>query len=132
MSQPFPVDKVIDAFVKTRDEIEAIEAEAKAKVAPLKERQKKQQAYIQRHMEEQGIKTIRTDSGTAYINVAESVRVGDWDALLEYIRTTEEYELLNKAVNKTAALEMMGEKRQNQPPPGVKYTAIREVRVRRS
>lgn len=132
MPDAITIEKVIQAFVKTRDEIEAIEAETKQRTAALKERQKKQQAWIQRHLEEQGLKSAKTDYGTAYINIVESVKVGDWDDLLEHVLNTQSFELFNKAVNKTAVLELMGDNRENSPPPGVKYTSIREVRVRRS
>lgn len=59
------------------------------------------------------------------------------DLVFNILRTSAHFELLNKAVNKTAALEIMGDKdeksgsRPNPPPAGIKYVALATVGVRK-
>lgn len=105
---------------------------------------------------------IRTSAGTVFKTTRESVTVEAWDSFLEaeilrpaaealagllagapidqieeILRTSAHFEFLNKAVNKTACLEQMGEKdektgsRPNPPPAGIKYCAISTVGVRK-
>jgi len=60
------------------------------------------------------------------------------EEIVSILKSSAHFEFLNKAVSKTAVLEVMGEQdpkdhsRPNPAPPGVKYTAIRTVGVRKS
>lgn len=126
------IDRVVEAYVKTRQEIQALEKELEAKLQPLKAMQEKREQYMLGQLNEIGAKNVKTAHGTVYTAVKESVTMGDWDSFLNWVKEGERYEFLNKAVNKTAALEEMGDERNHQPPPGVNYTAIRTVQVRKS
>lgn len=126
------VDMVIAAFLETREEIEAIEKEAQAKVAGLKELQERRRMWLDGKMRESGVTNMSIkDVGTCFYQTKESVTMGDWDVFFGFVKENEAWELLNHAVNKTAALEVMGSQRQLPPPPGVNYVAVREVHVRR-
>lgn len=60
------------------------------------------------------------------------------DEIAQVIHTSAHFEYINKGVNKTAVLEYLGEQdpkdhsRPNPAPPGVNYTAIRTVGVRKN
>jgi len=104
---------------------------------------------------------------TGYKTVKESIKMADWDVFVEevlykplaekvaagfvgeaYTKIDADYalqlmkeaggtEFLNRAANKTACLEVMGERvkgkgRPNPPPAGVSYVAFETVGVRRS
>ena len=51
-----------------------------------------------------------------------------WKFVLDHIHTTGLWALLNKAVNKTVAKEMI---EASTPPPGIKYTAFKDLAWRR-
>lgn len=125
-------DKVVEAFVKTREEMKQLEKELEEKLKPLKELQEKREAWLMQEIQKTGLKNLPTKFGTAYILRSESLTCADWDTFLEYIRDNEKWELLEHRVAKTAALEIMGEERENPPPPGVNYTAIQKIGVRKS
>lgn len=60
------------------------------------------------------------------------------DEVIEQMKQAAHFEYINKGVNKTAVLEYLGEKdekddsRPNPAPPGVKYTAMKTVGVRKN
>lgn len=124
-------DMVIDAFVRTRDTIEKIKKEAEEKVSQLQDLQSKREAWLLAEMDKLHLTSLPSEFGTAYHLRKESVTMGDWDAFWNYVCETEQYNLLQHVVSKPAALEIMGAERQNPPPPGVNYVAIRRIGVRR-
>lgn len=126
------IDQVVAAYVSTRDEIKELEKALEEKIKPLKELQERREQYLHQQLTDAGAQNIKTKFGTVYQTRKESVTVADWDAILEWITKSEAWEFLNKAVNKTAVLECMGDERQYPPPPGVNYTAIATVNIRKS
>lgn len=129
-------DKVVAAYVETRDAIDAIKQEANARIAELEQLQQKREQWLDqqlRGMEARGVKpSLRCDFGTVFYTKKESVRSADWETTLGYIIENQRWDLLTKALNKTVALEIMGEPRDITKLPGVNYTSFREVSVRRS
>jgi hypothetical protein len=55
--------------------------------------------------------------------------VADWDALLSFIKAEGAYDMLNKAVNKSAVRAYLDET--NKLPPGVNYSTTITVSVRK-
>lgn len=126
------IDEVVQAYVETRTQIELKTKELEEALKPLKELQEKREQYLNQQMHHLGVQNLKTPHGTAYFSTKESVTCGDWDTFLGYVQSSGQWNLLNHAVNKTAALEIMGEKRENPPPAGVNYVAIKEVRIRKN
>ena len=152
------IDKVVEAYVNTRQEIACLEKEMEAKIAPLKEVQEKREQYMLGQLNDLGAQNVKTTYGTVYQAKKESVRVSEWDIFFQWAvivpvtmcieamiaakKDSSEIskelphwiksEFFNKAVNKTAVLEGMGTGRTEQPPPGIDYTAIRTVQIRKA
>lgn len=121
---------VIRAYVKLRDQKAAIEAEARERVAEIKAKMAKLEAYIKMQMDAQGVTSLKSEYGTAFLTTTDYATVSDWDAVLEFIRKHEAYDLLEKRVSKLAVrnyIEQMGS-----VPPGVDYGTKVEVNIRRS
>jgi len=76
----------------------------------------------------QGVDSFRTDEGTAYRNRKESYRVGDWNNVLGFIRSTENWQMLERRIGKLATKEI--HEVTGQLPPGVDYV-VEEVFVLR-
>ena len=120
-------DKVVEAYVSSRADIKTLEDQ----IEKIKEVQRKREEWLLGQLQTQGLQNMKTMHGTVYQTLRESVTVGDWDSLLGWVREGERFEYLNKAVNKTAVLELMGEKREDVPPPGVNYSAAKIVGIRK-
>lgn len=131
-SKAVSVDAVIKAYVKTRDEMVLLKKEFEDKEAVLNELQERRANWLLQQMDVVGVNCMKSVHGTAYQMRNESVTMGDWDSFFAYVENTKQYNLLQHGVNKTAALEIMGESRENNPPPGVNYVAIRSVGVMRN
>lgn len=125
------IGTVVGKYVETRAEIKRLEDELEAKLAPLKEFQRNREEWLRTHLAANGMKNAKTQYGTVYLATKESVTMGDWDAFFNWVQEGDRYEYLTHAVNKTAVLEDMGAERENPPPPGVNYTALQIVQVRK-
>jgi hypothetical protein len=126
------IDTVVAKYLETRELLSRRQKELDAELAPLKDFQKKREQWLQSEMAKIGAKNVKTPHGTVYQTTTESVTMADWDSFYKYVQDTGKIELLTHAVNKTAALEIMGEDRDQPLPPGVNYTAIRTVNVRKT
>jgi hypothetical protein len=123
------VDQVIAAYLKLRNKKDAIEAEAKERVRELKEKMLKFEAWLKVRADEQGVTSFKTPHGTAFITTTDFANVADWDATLEFIRTNEAYDMLEKRVSKTAVRAYIESTRE--VPAGVNYGTKLEVNVRK-
>ena len=129
MSEELTVDKVIGAYITLRSQKEVIEADVKEQVAGIKEKMAKLEAWIQAKSDETGVKSFKTDAGTAFMSTTDFAKVGDWDAVLGFIKDNGAYDLLNKAVNKKAVREYIDIN--GSVPSGVNFGTIMGVSVRR-
>jgi len=129
MSKELTVDAVIDTYIKLRAQKEVVEADVKDRLAGIKEKMLKLEAWIQAKSEETGVKSFKTDAGTAFMSTADFASVGDWDAVLDFIKTHDAYDMLNKAVNKKAVREYIDAN--GAIPSGVNFGTKISVSVRR-
>lgn len=129
MSKELTVDAVIDTYIKLRAQKEVVEADVKDRLAGIKEKMLKLEAWIQAKSEETGVKSFKTDAGTAFMSTADFASVGDWDAVLDFIKTHDAYDMLNKAVNKKAVREYIDAN--GAIPSGVNFGTKLSVSVRR-
>jgi len=126
----FATDELIGRYIELRDQIADMKKEYEAKVKPLNEFMQVIAAKMLGDMHDSGQKSLKTDRGTAFIKESTFVGVSDWEAALNYIRENEAYDLLTKAVNKTAVKEYL-EEHEDIPPPGVNITLKNEVQFRK-
>lgn len=96
------VDEVIAAYLKIRRKKEEIDRKAKEDVAALKEKMDKLETWIQAKATEQGVTSFKTPAGTAFVTTSDYASVADWDAVLEFIKEKEAYDLLERRVSKQA------------------------------
>jgi hypothetical protein len=126
----FATDELIGRYIELRDQIADMKKEYEAKVKPLNEFMQVIASKMLGDMHDSGQKSLKTDRGTAFIKESTFVGVSDWEAALNYIRENEAYDLLTKAVNKTAVKEYL-EEHEDIPPPGVNITLKNEVQFRK-
>lgn len=126
----FTTEQLIDKYIELRDRRDAKSDAIKKELAILNAGMDAIAANLLDEMNAAGETSRKTDRGTAFIKVVDFVGVGNWDTTLTSILTNQQYNLLNKAVNKMAVKEYIAE--HGTPPPGVNYTEKREVQVRRA
>lgn len=120
------IDAIIAEYVRLRDACDAAEARVKEECAPAKENMRLIEAALLKYLQGTSSQHIKTPHGTAYLSSLVSMRVADWDALLQHILDTEGYDLLERRVSKTACMD------RSDPVPGVERSEIIKVGIRRS
>lgn len=127
------LDALVAAYNARRDAVAEIEQAAKDKTTPLKQEMKQLEGAMQKLLNEQGSKSVRTHHGTCYLSQWRSVKVQDWEDTLAWIRENERWDVLTHTVNKTSVLEAMDESEDGGcPVPGVSVDSGWKVNVRRS
>lgn len=123
---------VIAAYIKTRDEIEAKEKAVKAEVAELKAIQEKRAMWLMGTMDKIGATSMKGTSGTAFIDWKDSATVSDAPAFLDWVHSDWEKNktFLENRVSKTAVKQRLEDGQT--PPPGVSYTKVKDIKIRRS
>lgn len=122
------VDQVIAAYMKLRNDKAAIEAETKDRLKDIKAKMEKFEAWIKTQADAQGVTSFKTKHGTAFLTTVDYANVADWDSVLDFIRTNEAYDMLEKRISKTAVREYIKESKA--VPPGVNYGTKLEVNFR--
>lgn len=123
------VKEVIKGFIKVRDAVDKMKKQHKEELAPMNEKLELMGAWLQRDLQGRGTESERTTEGTAYLSTVSKATVKDRDALFEFVRENDMYDLLENRVAKSVVedhLENTGE-----IVPGVHFTKTQVVRVRR-
>lgn len=122
------VDGVIRVYIQLRERKAQLEAALKDKLTSLREDMSTLENWLLEQAEATGVKSFRTDAGTAYITTQDSATVADWDLTLRHILDTENYDLLEKRVSKTVVRGFIED--HGAPPPGVNFSSRRAINVR--
>lgn len=123
------VDEVVAAYIKLRAKKDAMEAETKAEVKKIVEKMDKFEGWLKQQADAQGVTSFKTKHGTAFLKTTDYANVENWDATLAFIRSTESFDLLNKAVSKVAVRGYI--EANKAVPPGVNYGTKIEIEVRK-
>jgi hypothetical protein len=123
------INDAVAAYMKLRSQKDAIEASVKEDLTKIKTKMDKLEAWLKSEMDKQGLTSVKSKFGTAFLTTTDYANVESWDATLKFIRENEAYDMLEKRVSKTA---VRGYIEQNKVvPPGVNYGTKLEVNVRK-
>jgi len=122
------VDDVVATYMKLRSQKESIEAEVKDRVSTIKAKMEKLEAWIKEQADAQGVTSFKTKHGTAFLTTTDYANVADWDAVLDFIRTQEAFDMLEKRISKIAVRGYI--EANKAVPPGVNYGTKLEVNIR--
>lgn len=123
------LDQMTAYYIRLRDKKKEAEDALKESLKPIAEAMERLENEMLSRLHQQGVDSAKTEAGTAYINVKDSVSVKDRDEFLAHVVSTEQWELLDVKCNKTVFKELADS---GEEIPGVKYTSIEKVGVRRS
>ncbi len=123
------IDEVIATYMKLRGQKESVEAEVKEKVSVIKAKMEKLEAWIKEQADTQGVTSFKTKHGTAFLTTTDYANVADWDALLNFIRENEAFDLFEKRVSKVAVRGYIDQTKA--VPPGVNYGTRLDVNIRK-
>lgn len=123
------IDGVIDTYLKLRNAKAAIEAEAEEKVKGIKQKLEKIENYLIAQADKQGVTSFKTKLGTAFVTSTDYASVADWDAMLNFVKEREAYDLLERRVSKAAVRGYI--EQDGAVPPGVNFGSKISLNVRK-
>ena len=123
------IDAVIKKYMKLRAQKEAVEAEIKERVDKIKADMAKLEAFLQAKMDADGLTSFKSEHGTAFLTTTDFANVDNWDAVLQFIREEEAYDMLERRVSKAAVRGYI--EANKEVPPGIKYGTKLGVNIRK-
>lgn len=116
-------------YVGLRDKIKALDDAHKEKMKPFREMLDTLGGVLLDHLKNISADSVATSSGTVYKTVKNSASIADGTAFWQYVSEHEEWDLIDKKANVSAVLDYI--EQHNSPPPGVNFTSVITVGVRR-
>lgn len=113
------VDVVVKRFVELRSELDEKRREFKDFEKEVKFKLDRLTMWLQQKAKKDGVNSFATDYGTAYKKMKTYVRVGNWDDILNFIKETGNWQMLEKRIGKLSTIEIMEDT--GVIPPGVEY-----------
>ena len=125
------LSEAVSLYIQLRDKKAQMKAEFDAQVAPVQEKMDKLEAKLLDVFNKVGMDSVKTEFGTAYATTRTSASIADRDVFMDYVKTNEEWALLEVRVSKTA-VDQYRSANDNELPPGVNVREERVVNIRRS
>jgi hypothetical protein len=124
----YSFDQVIQKYLALRGKIEAIEAEAAAKVKLLRADMVTLEAWLTEQMDSNGLINLPAEHGTAYFTTHSSATVAARDVFFDHVKATQDWSLIDVRANKKGVRAYID--LHNVPPPGVNYKSTRVLIIR--
>lgn len=121
---------LVAKYIELRDKKSEFKAEYDAKVGRIDEALDKIEAKLLEVFDTAGMDSVKTESGTAYVSTRTAASVADREAFMEFVRTNDEWPLLEIRASK-AAVEQYKDVHEDLPP-GINWRSERVVNIRRS
>lgn len=122
--------ELVEKYIKLRDAKAKLSQKHKDKVAQIDEILEAIEAALLEQFDQHGIDSVRSEAGTAYTSTRVSASVADWDAVLNYVRDKDLWNLLERRVSKDAVKQFREE--HDDLPPGVNWSEEKVINIRRS
>lgn len=123
--------EIIGKYIEYRDFLAKRQEAFDLEIKPYQDAMTVLSGAMQLQLIEAKEESVRTEAGTAYLSTTLHARVKDRDALMNFIRESDEFDLLTAAVSKDAVKAYL-EEHQSQLPPGVEVTYITKCQFRRA
>ncbi len=124
------MSELVGKYIEARERKAQLKAEFDMKTAKLDEVMNKIEAKLMQVFEQTGMDSVKTEFGTAYTTTRTTASVADRDAFMEYIRTNDEWPLLEIRASKSAVEQYKAA--HEALPPGINWREERVVNIRRS
>lgn len=122
---------LVRKYIDLRDRVKAMDEEHDQKTKPLRDAMQVIEGACAIHLKTDGSESIRTEHGTVYQSTTMSAKVMDREALFDFVRDADAFQLLTAAVSKDAVKEYMDE-HQGMAPPGIEIGYFTKTNFRRA
>jgi hypothetical protein len=105
-SKKFNIGAVVEKYVSLRDDLRTWKKGVDEEEARRKRELEEIEMSLLLQADKMGVDSFKTPFGTAYKQLAEHFRIGDWPKFVEYVKRTDNFQLFEKRVAKLAAKEI--------------------------
>lgn len=117
-------------YVKVRDLKSEIDEAHKERVAEYNKALLAIEAKVLQFLQDHNLETVKTEAGTAYVRTVKSASIADGEAFRKFVIETGKYELTDWKANANAVQDYVTT--EGNLPPGVNYSSMQKIGVRRS
>ncbi len=123
--------EIIGKYIEYRDYLAKRQEAFDLEIKPYQDAMTVLSGAMQLQLIEAKEESVRTEAGTAYLSTTLHARVKDREALMNFVREADAFDLLTAAVSKDAVKQYIDE-HQQALPPGVEVTYITKCNFRRA
>ena len=127
---PDNMDELVEQYVTLRDKIKASDDAHKEKTRDARDYLEALNGKLLERLNEVGGDSVKTKHGTAYRSTKRSATIADGDLFRTFVREQEQFDLVDWRANALAVADYIEE--HEAPPPGVNFSTIFTVGVRRA
>ena len=121
---------LVEHYISLRDKKSELKREYDGKVATIETQLEKMELALLTAFEQNGMDSVKTAAGTAYMSTRTTASVADRDVFMQHVRQQQDWTLLEVRCSKAAVEQYTTAN--DEPPPGVSMSTQRVVNVRRS
>jgi hypothetical protein len=124
-------EQVVSAYLMLRDKKEEMVEAHKASLRPIQAQMDNIEAWLLEKLNRDGVDSVKiTGVGTFFKKRSDTVSCEDWEnEFLPWMKQHDAWHFMDRKPNKTAVVEYVNQ--HQQPPPGINFSSIYEVQVRR-
>ncbi len=115
------VGDAVKYFVLQRDRLRAWTKKMEEEEAKRKQVLTEIEMWLLEQSNKLGVDSFKTPAGTAYKQIKEHYRIGNWDEFVSYVKRTNNFQLFEKRVAKLAAKEIHNTTKEI--PTGLDYSS---------
>jgi hypothetical protein len=123
------IEQRVGQFITLRDKIKAMNDAHKEKMKPYVELMETLSGVLLQHLQAMSADSVASKSGTVYRTVKNTASIADGEAFWQFLVDNNAWDLLDKKANVTAVQDFI--EQHQTPPPGVNFTSVMTVGVRR-
>ena len=125
------IGEIVKKFIEIRDFLKARNEKRDEEDKPYDAAMQMLEGAIAIHLREHNEQSVKTEWGTAYQSTTLSCRVTDKETLFNFVRESDNFQLLSGNVAKDAVREYADE-HQGAYPPGIDVAFVTKVNFRRA
>ena len=100
------MEDLVKAYIELRDQRDAIRDRHKAELAEIESVLEQTELALGGLLAETGAESVKTKFGTVYKSKWTAVKITDFDSLCDYVKQTGRFDLFERRISKTVALEL--------------------------
>ena len=125
-----PVEKLVKAYIKIRDQRSELTAEYKEKEKVLSDKGDKIKRALLDHCKEHNVESVRTSEGVFFRSVRQRYWTSDWEQMYKFVKEHDVPEFFEKRLNQTNVRQFL-EENPELVPKGLNVDSEYTVSVRK-